>query len=77
MILKKNNFMKKSSEKENKKVQTDKQFDDNEVREGKADNSISSEGNNKSVYPNKSTEDKQFKNQPEFIDRNGETKDKS
>jgi hypothetical protein len=69
--------MKKSSEKENKKVQTDKQFDDNEVREGKADNSISREKNNKSAYPYKSTEDKQFKNQPEFIDRNAESKDKS
>ena len=69
--------MNKSSEKENKKVQTDKQFDDNEVREGKANNSISSEENNKSVYPYKSNADKQFKNQPEFIDRNSESKDKS
>jgi len=69
--------MKNSSEKENKKVQTDKQFDDNEVREGKKDNSIYDEQNNKSAYPYKSDEDKQFKNQPEFIDRNAETKDKS
>jgi hypothetical protein len=69
--------MKQSSKKENKKVQTNKQFKDNEVREGKADNSISSENNNKSAYPYKSTEDKQFKNQPEYIDRSGETKDKS
>jgi hypothetical protein len=76
MTLKKNN-MKDSSKKENKKVQTDKQFDDNEVREGKANNTIASEENNKSAYPYKSDEDKQFKNQPEFIDRNAETKDKS
>jgi hypothetical protein len=69
--------MKQSSEKENKKVQTNKQFKDNKVREGKADNSIYDEDNNKSAYPYKSTEDKQFKNQPEFIDRNAETKDKS
>ena len=69
--------MEKSSEKENKKVQTDKQFDDNEVREGRADNSISSEENNKSAYPYKNTEEKQFNNQPEFIDRNSESKDKS
>lgn len=69
--------MQQSSEKENKKVQTDKQFDDNEVREGKKDNSIYDEKNNKSAYPYKSDEDKQFKNQPEFIDRNAETKDKS
>ena len=69
--------MEKSSEKENKKVQADKQFKDNEVREGKANNSISSEENNKSAYPYKSDEDIQFKTQPEFIDRNPETKDKS
>lgn len=69
--------MKSSSEKENKKVQTDKQFEDNEVREGKKDNSIAAEENNKSAYPYKSKEDKQFKNQPEFIDRNSDSKDKS
>ena len=69
--------MKQSSEKENKKVQTNKQFKHNKVREGKADNSIYDEDNNKSAYPYKSTEDKQFKNQPEYIDRSGETKDKS
>ena len=69
--------MQQSSEKEDKKVQTDKQFDDNEVREGKKDNSIYNEKNNKSAYPYKSDEDKQFKDQPEFIDRNAETKDKS
>ncbi len=69
--------MKQSSEKENKKVQTDKQFKDNKVREGESDNSIYDEDNNKSAYPYKSDEDKQFKNQPEFIDRNSETKDKS
>ena len=70
--------MEKSSEKENKKVQTDKQFKDNEVREGKKDNSIiNDEDTDKSAYPYKSDADKQFKNQPEYIDRNDETKDKS
>jgi hypothetical protein len=69
--------MKQSSEKENKKVQTNKQLKDNNVRDGKADNSFYDEDNNKSAYPYKSTEDKQFKNQPEYIDRSGETKDKS
>ena len=69
--------MQQSSEKENKKVQTDKQFDDNEVREGKKDNSIYNEKNNKSAYPYKSDEDKQLKDQTEFTDRNAETKDKS
>ena len=69
--------MEKSSEKENKKVQTDKQFEDNEVREGKKNNSIYNEDNNKSAYPYKSDKDEQFKNQPEFIDRNAETKNKT
>ncbi len=69
--------MKESSEKENKKVQTDKQFKDNPVREGKENNSIYREDNNKSAYPYKSDEDIQYKNQPEFIDRNAETKNKS
>ena len=68
--------MQDSAEKENKKVQTDKQFDDNEVREGKANNSIASE-ENKSEYPYPPTHEKQFNNQPEFIDRNADTKDKS
>jgi hypothetical protein len=77
MISQKNNFMKNkndkpSSEKENKKVVTD-----NEVREGKADNSINDEDNNKSAYPYKSDEDKQYKTQPEFIDRDSDSKDKS
>lgn len=69
--------MEKSSKKENKKVQTDKQFKDNEVREGKKNNSIYDEDNDKSAYPYKSDADKQYKNQPEYIDRNSETKDKS
>ena len=67
--------MQQSSEKENKKVQTDKQFDDNEVREGKANNSIASEENDKSAYPYK--KDDQYKTQEEFIDRNSESKNKS
>ena len=65
-----------SSEKENKKVQTDKQFKDNEVREGRADNSINDEDDKKSAYPYKIDKDEQFKTQPEFIDRNIESKDK-
>lgn len=69
--------MQQSSEKENNKVQTDKQFDDNEVKEGKANNSIADEENDKSKYPYPPTREKQFNNQPEFIDRNAETKDKS
>ena len=64
-----NNNDKTSSEKENKKVQTDKQFKDNEVHEGKADNSIHDEDNNKTAYP--------YKSQPEFIDRDSDSKDKS
>lgn len=68
--------MQQSSEKENKKVQTDKQFKDNEVHEGKAD-SINNEDNDKSAYPYKSDHDEQYKTQPEYIDRNSETKDKS
>lgn len=73
----KNSNEKPSSEKENTKVQTDKQFKDNEVREGKADNSIHDEDNNKSDYPYKSDKDTQYKTQPEFIDRNNDSKDKS
>lgn len=69
--------MKISSKKENKKVQTGKQFKDNPVMEGEKDNSIYNEDNNKSAYPYKSTAEKQFNHQPEFIDRNAETKDKS
>lgn len=69
--------MQQSSEKENKKVQTDKQFKDNEVREGKDDSINNNAETDTSAYPYKSNEDKQFKSQPEYIDRNSETKDKS
>ncbi len=55
--------MQTSSEKENKKVQTDKQFEDNDVREGQADNSIYNDENNVSTYPHKHAEDKQHKGQ--------------
>jgi len=65
-----------SSKKENKKVQTNKQFDDNEIMEG-TDISINDEGYDKSTYPHKSETDKQFKTQSEFIDRNNDSKDKS
>ncbi len=74
-MKKKNGDEASSSKKENKKVRTDKQFKDNPVREGE-NNSINDEGN-QSAYPHKSTEDKQFKTQPEFIDRNSESKNKS
>ncbi len=67
---------KTSSEKENSKVRAGKQFKDNEVREGQP-NSINNEDINKSAYPYKSKEDKQYKTQPEFIDRNNDSKDKS
>ncbi|MEP6466600.1 MAG: hypothetical protein ABJB05_09850 [Parafilimonas sp.] len=72
-----NNSDKNSSEKENKKVQTDKQFKDNEVHEGKAENRISDKPNDESAYPLKNEKDNQYKTQPEYIDRNAESKDKS
>lgn len=68
--------MQESSEKENKKVQTDKQFDDNEVREGKADNSIFDEENNKSSYPYPTAQNKDDKAKPEYISKNADKKDK-
>ena len=66
-----------SSKKENKKVKAGKQPGDNEVREGQGNSSIYNEVNDKSAYPYKNKEDKQYKDQPEFIDRNSNTKDKS
>lgn len=47
-----------SSEKENKKVQTDKQFKDNPVRERQGDSSVFNENSNKSAYPARQTEEK-------------------
>ena len=67
--------MEKSSEKENKKVQTDKQFEDNEVKEGKADSIKNIQDNDEAAFPYK--KDDQYKTQEEFIDRNSETKDKT
>ena len=52
----KNTTDKTSSGKENKKVQTGKQFKDNEVREDE-NNSIHVEANNKSGYPYEKKED--------------------
>ena len=71
-----NSNEKTSSEKENKKVRTDKQFDDNPVREGE-DYSINEQDSDKLSYPYDQPHEKQFNNQPEFIDRNSDTKDKS
>jgi hypothetical protein len=65
-----------SSTKENKKVQTDKQFDDDEVKEG-TDNSIYKQNDDHSPYPPKTRDDKEYKIQSEFIDRNSDSKDKS
>ena len=73
----KNKSDKSSSKKENKKVQTNKQFKDNEVREGTPGYSINNEANDKSAYPYETDKMKQFNNQPEFIDRNSGSKDKS
>ena len=67
---------KASSEKVNRKVRTDKQFKDNKVREDE-NNSIYRQDNDKTCYPYKQTQEKQFNNQPEFIDRNSDSKDKS
>lgn len=66
-----------SSIKENSKVDGSKSVDDNDVKEGQADSSIYSDNNDKSAYPFKHAEDKQHKDQEEYIDRNSETKDKS
>jgi hypothetical protein len=66
----------KSSDKENKKVNPEKHTEEAKVREGE-NNSIYNEDNDKSSYPYPQTQEKQFNNQPEFIDRNAETKDKS
>ncbi len=76
MTSKKSNCMQQSSDKENKKVRTDKQFKDNCVREGQADNSIYEDSTNSSVSPERSV-DKQNKDLEEYIERNGKTKNKS
>ena len=72
----KNTNEKTSSEKENRKVNASKQPQSNEVREDQ-NNSINEEGNDKSAYPYKNKADKQYKIEPEFIDRNSNSKDKS
>jgi hypothetical protein len=66
----------KSSKKENKKVQTNKQFDDNKVTEG-TDTSVNTQNDGKAPYPPTSRADKEYKIQSEFIDRNSDSKDKS
>ena len=66
---------KSSSEKENKKVAPRKQRSSNQVREDE-NNSIYNETENKNEYPYPKVQDKQFDNQPEFIDRNNDKKDK-
>jgi hypothetical protein len=67
---------KTSPEKENKKVNANKSAKDYKVREDE-NNSIYEEANDKKAYPYKSNEDKQYKTQPEFIDRDNDSKDKS
>ena len=72
--------MKKSSEKtspekENKKVHANKNSEDYKVREGE-NNSIYEEASKKK-YPYKSKEDNQYKTQPEFIERDSDSNDKS
>ena len=71
----KNPSEKISPEKENKKVHADKNSQDYKVREGE-NNSIYDEANKKK-YPDKSKEDNQYKTQPEFIERNSNSNDKS
>jgi hypothetical protein len=67
---------KTSPKKENKKVKAGKQAKDAPVKEDE-NNSIYEEHNDKSHYPYPEMHDKQFNHQPEFIDRNSETKNKS
>jgi hypothetical protein len=64
------------AEKENRKVQTEKQSQDKPVREGKP-NSIHDEDADAANYPHKNEADKQFDTQSEFIDPNSNSKDKS
>jgi len=66
---------KASPEKENKKVHANKNSEDYKVREGE-NNSIYEEASKKK-YPDKSKEDNQYKTQPEFIERNSNSNDKS
>jgi len=64
-----------SSKKENRKVDADKHTEEHEIREDK-NNSIYKQDNDKSAYPYKNDADEQHKTQPEYIDRNSESKDK-
>ena len=68
--------MENSSEKENKKVQSNKQSKDHEVREDKP-TSINDKNSDDLAYPHKDVKEKQYNNQPEFIDRDSDSKDKS
>jgi len=67
---------KTSPEKENKKVNANKGAEDYKVREDE-NNSIFKQANDKEKYPYTSEADKQYKTQPEFIDRDSDSKDKS
>ena len=67
---------KTSPEKENKKVNVNKGAEDYKVREDE-NNSIFKQANDKEKYPYISEADKQYKTQPEFIDRDSDSKDKS
>ena len=72
----KNSKEKTSSEKENRKVNANKQPESNKIREDE-NNSINKERGDKPVYPHETDADKQYKIQAEFIDRNSESKNKS
>ncbi|HYK46742.1 MAG TPA: hypothetical protein VEV83_16305 [Parafilimonas sp.] len=67
---------KSSSEKENRKVSDKTSRKSSEIREDK-NNSIRNDPGSKLDYPYQQVHDKQFGNQPEFIDRNNDSKDKS
>jgi hypothetical protein len=65
-----------SLKKENRKVRKGNQLKDNKVREDE-NNSIDKQANDKLSYPYKDVKDTQYDDQPEFIDRNNDSKDKS
>jgi len=68
-------FDKTSPEKKNKKVHANKNSEDYKVREG--ENNTIYEGAGEKNYPYKNKEDNQYKAQPEFIERDSNSNDKS
>jgi hypothetical protein len=69
--------MNKTSSKQEKKTGNNKE--ENAVREGQSENIQQEEkrGLNSEAYPQPDTKEHQYKNQPEFIDRNANDKSKS